>query len=77
MKAKKIKGIHIYEGKCPDKINGQYSRDKNCPVCNALDKAELFDELKNMADELRNELRYFDGGGYVCHYNSFLKKYNL
>jgi hypothetical protein len=31
-----ISGIHIYQGKCPDQINGPYSRDPNCPVCVAL-----------------------------------------
>lgn len=31
-----INGIHIYQGDCPDEINGSYSRDKNCPCCQAL-----------------------------------------
>ena len=76
-KIKKIKGIHIYKGLCPDKINVQYSRDKNCPACNALDQVELFWELKRLADTLRNELNCFGGGGWVKVYDEFLEKHGL
>ena len=31
-----MNGIHIYQGYCPDEVNGPHSRDKNCPVCRAL-----------------------------------------
>lgn len=32
----KINGVHVYQGECPDVNNGPYSRDRNCPVCQAL-----------------------------------------
>jgi hypothetical protein len=43
----KINGIHIYQGNCPDENNGSYSRDKNCPACNALDKVEKYEMFLN------------------------------
>lgn len=39
-----INGIHIYQGDCPDEVNGPYSRDKNCPVCQALLEFDLIKE---------------------------------
>ena len=37
-----INGIHVYQGLCPDEVNGQYSRDPNCPCCKALMWLELY-----------------------------------
>ena len=40
-----INGIHIYQGDCPDNTNGPFSRDKNCPVCQALIAVENATQL--------------------------------
>lgn len=42
----RITGIHIYQGKCPDEVNGPYSRDPKCPVCAALILAESYEPEK-------------------------------
>jgi hypothetical protein len=31
-------GIHIYNGKCPDEVNGPDARDPDCPTCRALEE---------------------------------------
>ena len=31
---------HLYEGRCPDYVNGPESRDPDCPACQAISAAE-------------------------------------
>jgi len=31
---------HLYEGRCPDYVNGPESRDPDCPACQAIAAAE-------------------------------------
>ena len=44
--SEQLNGIHIYQGQCQDEINGPYSRDLNCPVCQALVLVEESKALK-------------------------------
>ena len=35
---------HLYEGRCPDSVNGPESRDPDCPACQAIAAAEAQQE---------------------------------
>jgi len=43
---------HLYEGRCPDYVNGPESRDPDCPACQAIVSAEAQQErlLQDMHD---------------------------
>lgn len=43
---------HLYEGRCPDYVNGPESRDPDCPACQAIAAAEAQQErlLQDMHD---------------------------
>lgn len=43
---------HLYEGRCPDYVNGPESRDPDCPACQAIAEAEAQQErlLQDMHD---------------------------
>ena len=43
---------HLYEGRCPDSVNGPESRDPDCPACQAIAAAEAQQErlLQDMHD---------------------------
>lgn len=56
-----MNGIHIYEGACPDEVNGKNSRDYNCPCCQAL----MFAERKENQAEFAVFLQYIKAKGSV------------
>lgn len=31
---------HLYQGRCPDRVEGPESRDPDCPACRALNRAQ-------------------------------------
>jgi len=39
---------HLYEGRCPDSINGPDSRDPACPACRAIAEADADLKLENI-----------------------------
>lgn len=43
---------HLYEGRCPDYVNGPESRDPDCPACQAIAAAEAQQErlMQDMHD---------------------------
>ena len=54
---------HLYEGRCPDYVNGPESRDPDCPACQAIAEAEAQQErlLQDMHDAGREIDRVMAG----------------
>lgn len=52
---------HIYEGLCPDEVEGWATRDPECKLCQVLIAATSIKLIERMPDEFADALFYMPG----------------